>query len=139
MNHWDRLALLLLALWLLSDAILLVRGRQDGQRRSPRNPPARRGGLGSGPAAYFYSRDIARIWRVAKALECGIVGINEGIISPKILLARSRALRGMKESGIGREAQNTASKNSSKSIPLHGQHRRLGSMLNGGSRPAPGG
>jgi acyl-CoA reductase-like NAD-dependent aldehyde dehydrogenase len=34
-----------------------------------------------GLAAYFYSRDIGRIWRVAEALEYGIVGINEGIIS----------------------------------------------------------
>ena len=42
-------------------------------------------------AAYFYSRDIGRIWRVAEALEYGIVGINEGIISPRPL-ARSRRL-----------------------------------------------
>jgi succinate-semialdehyde dehydrogenase / glutarate-semialdehyde dehydrogenase len=42
-----------------------------------------------GLAAYFYSRDIGRIWRVAEALEYGIVGINEGIISPKGPLARS--------------------------------------------------
>ena len=34
-----------------------------------------------GGAAYFYSRDIGRIWRVAEALEYGIVGINQGIIS----------------------------------------------------------
>ena len=34
-----------------------------------------------GAAAYFYNRDIGRIWRVAEALEYGIVGINEGIIS----------------------------------------------------------
>jgi hypothetical protein len=34
-----------------------------------------------GLASYFYSRDIGRIWRVAEALEYGIVGINEGIIS----------------------------------------------------------
>ena len=37
-----------------------------------------------GPASYFYSRDIGRIWRVAEALEYGIVGINEGIISTEI-------------------------------------------------------
>jgi succinate-semialdehyde dehydrogenase / glutarate-semialdehyde dehydrogenase len=37
-----------------------------------------------GVAAYFYSRDIGRIWRVAEALEYGIVGINEGIISTEI-------------------------------------------------------
>jgi succinate-semialdehyde dehydrogenase / glutarate-semialdehyde dehydrogenase len=36
-----------------------------------------------GVAAYFYSRDIGRIWRVAEALKYGIVGINEGIISPR--------------------------------------------------------
>jgi succinate-semialdehyde dehydrogenase/glutarate-semialdehyde dehydrogenase len=42
-----------------------------------------------GLASYFYSRDIGRIWRVAEALEYGIVGINEGIISPKGALARS--------------------------------------------------
>jgi succinate-semialdehyde dehydrogenase/glutarate-semialdehyde dehydrogenase len=45
-----------------------------------------------GVAAYFYSRDIGRIWRVAEALEYGIVGINEGIISPKSHW-RDRALR----------------------------------------------
>jgi len=48
-----------------------------------------------GLASYFYSRDIGRIWRVAEALEYGIVGINEGIsteIAP---------FGGMKESGIG--------------------------------------
>jgi succinate-semialdehyde dehydrogenase/glutarate-semialdehyde dehydrogenase len=45
-----------------------------------------------GLASYFYSRDIGRIWRVAEALEYGIVGINEGIIS-RNPLARSRALR----------------------------------------------
>jgi succinate-semialdehyde dehydrogenase/glutarate-semialdehyde dehydrogenase len=45
--------------------------------------PRARGREGRGLAAYFYSRDIGRIWRVAEALEYGIVGINEGIISPK--------------------------------------------------------
>ena len=51
-----------------------------------------------GLAAYFYSRDIGRIWRVAEALEYGIVGINEGIISTEVA-----PFGGMKESGIGRE------------------------------------
>ena len=51
-----------------------------------------------GLAAYFYSRDIGRIWRVAEGLEYGIVGINEGIISTEIA-----PFGGMKESGIGRE------------------------------------
>jgi len=50
--------------------------------------PARGGGLERGLAPYFYSHDIGRIWRVAEALEYGIVGINEGIIWPKSL-ARS--------------------------------------------------
>jgi succinate-semialdehyde dehydrogenase/glutarate-semialdehyde dehydrogenase len=51
-----------------------------------------------GLAAYFYSRDVGRIFRVAEALEYGIVGINEGIISTEIA-----PFGGMKESGIGRE------------------------------------
>jgi succinate-semialdehyde dehydrogenase/glutarate-semialdehyde dehydrogenase len=42
-----------------------------------------RGRVREGVAAYFYSRDIGRIWRVAEGLEYGIVGINEGIISLK--------------------------------------------------------
>ena len=68
-----------------------------------------------GLASYFYSRDIGRIWRVAEALEYGIVGINEGIISTEIA-----PFGGMKESGIGpiwrlAGARNTASRNSSKS------------------------
>jgi hypothetical protein len=50
-----------------------------------RTPAARRGARAcqGGAAAYFYSRDIGRIWRIAEALEYGIVGINEGIISTK--------------------------------------------------------
>ena len=51
-----------------------------------------------GLAAYFYSRDIGRIWRVAEALEYGIVGINEGIISTEVA-----PFGGVKESGLGRE------------------------------------
>ncbi|WP_207476388.1 NADP-dependent succinate-semialdehyde dehydrogenase [Arenibaculum pallidiluteum] len=51
-----------------------------------------------GLAAYFYSRDVGRIWRVAESLEYGIVGINEGIISTEVA-----PFGGMKESGIGRE------------------------------------
>ncbi|WP_156520956.1 NAD-dependent succinate-semialdehyde dehydrogenase [Magnetospirillum moscoviense] len=51
-----------------------------------------------GLAAYFYSRDIGRCWRVAEALEYGIVGINEGIISTEVA-----PFGGVKESGIGRE------------------------------------
>lgn len=51
-----------------------------------------------GLAAYFYGRDIGRIWRVAEALEYGIVGINEGLISTEVA-----PFGGMKESGNGRE------------------------------------
>ena len=51
-----------------------------------------------GLCAYFYSRDVGRIWRVAEALEYGIVGINEGIISTEVA-----PFGGVKESGIGRE------------------------------------
>jgi succinate-semialdehyde dehydrogenase/glutarate-semialdehyde dehydrogenase len=51
-----------------------------------------------GLAAYFYSRDNARVWRVAEALETGMVGINEGIISTEVA-----PFGGVKESGIGRE------------------------------------
>jgi succinate-semialdehyde dehydrogenase/glutarate-semialdehyde dehydrogenase len=51
-----------------------------------------------GLAAYFYSRDIGRIWRVAEALEYGMVGINEGIISNEVA-----PFGGVKESGLGRE------------------------------------
>ena len=51
-----------------------------------------------GLAAYFYSRDIGRIWRVSEGLEYGIVGINEGIISTEMA-----PFGGVKESGTGRE------------------------------------
>lgn len=51
-----------------------------------------------GLAAYFYSRDIGRVWRVAEALEVGIVGINEGIISSEVA-----PFGGIKQSGMGRE------------------------------------
>ncbi|HEX6959252.1 MAG TPA: NAD-dependent succinate-semialdehyde dehydrogenase [Ferrovibrio sp.] len=51
-----------------------------------------------GLAAYFYSRDIGRVWRVAEKLHYGIVGINEGLIS-----TAEAPFGGMKESGMGRE------------------------------------
>jgi len=51
-----------------------------------------------GLAAYFYSRDIGLIWRVSEALEYGIVGINEGIISNEMA-----PFGGVKQSGNGRE------------------------------------
>ena len=51
-----------------------------------------------GLASYFYGRDYARIWRVAEALEYGIVGINTGMISTSVA-----PFGGIKESGLGRE------------------------------------
>ena len=51
-----------------------------------------------GLAAYFYSRDLARVWRVADRLETGIVGINEGALA-----AEAAPFGGVKESGYGRE------------------------------------
>jgi len=51
-----------------------------------------------GLAAYFYSRDVGRIFRVAEALEYGIIGCNEGIISTEVA-----PFGGMKSSGLGRE------------------------------------
>lgn len=52
----------------------------------------------SGLAAYFYTRDMARAWRVAEALEYGMVGINEGVISTEVA-----PFGGVKQSGLGRE------------------------------------
>ncbi|HVJ06672.1 MAG TPA: NADP-dependent succinate-semialdehyde dehydrogenase [Candidatus Saccharimonadales bacterium] len=51
-----------------------------------------------GLAAYFYSRDIGRVWRVAESLEYGMVGINTGLISNEVA-----PFGGVKQSGIGRE------------------------------------
>ncbi|MBD2814944.1 NAD-dependent succinate-semialdehyde dehydrogenase [Xenorhabdus sp. Flor] len=51
-----------------------------------------------GLAAYFYSRDLGRIYRVAEALESGMVGINEGLISNEVV-----PFGGIKQSGLGRE------------------------------------
>ncbi len=51
-----------------------------------------------GLAAYFYARDLGRVWRVGEALETGIVGINTGIISTEVA-----PFGGVKESGVGRE------------------------------------
>ena len=51
-----------------------------------------------GLAAYFYARDMGRIWRVSEGLEYGIVGVNEGLVSNEMA-----PFGGMKESGSGRE------------------------------------
>jgi succinate-semialdehyde dehydrogenase/glutarate-semialdehyde dehydrogenase len=52
----------------------------------------------SGLASYFFSRDMARIWRVAEQLEYGMVGINTGLISNEVA-----PFGGVKQSGLGRE------------------------------------
>jgi succinate-semialdehyde dehydrogenase/glutarate-semialdehyde dehydrogenase len=51
-----------------------------------------------GLAAYFYGRDVRRVWRVAEGLEAGMVGINTGLISTEVA-----PFGGVKQSGIGRE------------------------------------
>ena len=51
-----------------------------------------------GLAAYYYTRDVGRIWRLSEALEYGIHGINTGFISSEVV-----PFGGVKESGIGRE------------------------------------
>jgi succinate-semialdehyde dehydrogenase/glutarate-semialdehyde dehydrogenase len=51
-----------------------------------------------GLASYFYSRDISRVWRVAEALEAGMVGVNTGLISTEVA-----PFGGVKQSGLGRE------------------------------------
>jgi len=51
-----------------------------------------------GLASYFYARDLGRVWRVAEALEYGMVGVNDGAISTEVA-----PFGGMKESGLGRE------------------------------------
>ncbi len=52
----------------------------------------------SGLAAYFYSENLARVWRVMEALEYGIVGVNTGVVSNEV-----GPFGGIKESGVGRE------------------------------------
>lgn len=51
-----------------------------------------------GLAAYLYTRDIARAWRTAEALEYGMVGLNTGLISNEVA-----PFGGIKQSGVGRE------------------------------------
>ena len=52
----------------------------------------------SGLSAYFFTRDLARAWRVGEELEFGVVGINTGVIS-----SEAAPFGGVKESGLGRE------------------------------------
>ena len=63
-----------------------------------------------GLAAYFYARDMARVWRVAEALESGMVGVNTPALANEMA-----PFGGVKQSGLGREGSNTASRASSKS------------------------
>lgn len=51
-----------------------------------------------GLASYFYSRDVAKIFRVAEELECGMIGVNTGAISTEVA-----PFGGIKQSGFGRE------------------------------------
>ena len=51
-----------------------------------------------GLASYFYARDLGRVWRVAEALEYGMVGVNSGMITTEVA-----PFGGVKESGLGRE------------------------------------
>ena len=51
-----------------------------------------------GLAAYFYSRDLARVFRVSRALESGMVGINEGLVTTEVA-----PFGGVKDSGLGSE------------------------------------
>ena len=51
-----------------------------------------------GLAAYFYAKDLGRVWRVSEGLEYGMVGVNEGVISTEVA-----PFGGVKESGLGRE------------------------------------
>ncbi len=70
-----------------------------GQRRAPMpEAVALPNDSEFGLASYFYSRDLRRVWRVAEALEAGIVGINTGLISTEVA-----PFGGIKQSGLGRE------------------------------------
>ena len=76
---------------------------RPGRRASRASRPRRRRSATAndtpyGLAAYYYSRDIGRIWRLSEALEYGIHGINTGLISSEVV-----PFGGVKESGIGRE------------------------------------
>src|SRR5690606_39850003 len=51
-----------------------------------------------GLASYFYARDLSRVWRVAEALEYGMVGVNTGLFSTEVA-----PFGGVKQSGLGRE------------------------------------
>ncbi|HBP77114.1 MAG TPA: succinate-semialdehyde dehydrogenase (NADP(+)), partial [Alcanivorax sp.] len=71
-------------------AVIRFKDEQEGIRIANDTP--------FGLASYFYSENIHRVWRVAEALEAGMVGINEGLISNA-----AAPFGGVKESGLGRE------------------------------------
>ena len=71
-------------------AVIRFQDEQEGIRMANDTP--------FGLASYFYSENIHRVWRVAEALEAGMVGINEGLISNA-----AAPFGGVKESGLGRE------------------------------------
>jgi succinate-semialdehyde dehydrogenase / glutarate-semialdehyde dehydrogenase len=67
-------------------------------RRVCRPDPRRSNDTEFGLASYFFTRDISRAWRVAEALEYGMVGVNTGLISTEVA-----PFGGVKQSGVGRE------------------------------------
>ena len=73
-----------------------------------------------GLAAYFYSRDIGRVWRVAGAIESGMIGINSGLISTAVA-----PFGGVKQSGLGpRRLALRHQRIHRHQIPVHGRARR---------------
>jgi succinate-semialdehyde dehydrogenase / glutarate-semialdehyde dehydrogenase len=68
----------------------------DRRTAVPSTPVPR--SCGGALASYFYSRDLGRVWRVAEALESGMVGVNTGLITTEVA-----PFGGVKESGLGRE------------------------------------
>ena len=73
-------------------------GAGDALRERSRGDRSRERARLTASPAYFYSQDVRRIWRVAEALETGLVGINEGALA-----AEAAPFGGVKESGYGRE------------------------------------
>jgi len=72
-------------------APIITFGAEDDAIRMANNTPF-------GLAAYFYARDLGRVWRVMEALEYGMVGINDGVLSSEVA-----PFGGIKQSGLGRE------------------------------------
>ena len=78
-----------------------------------------------GLAAYFYTRDVGRVFRVAEALEAGIIGINEGIISTEVA-----PFGGVKSSGLGREGVEIRHRGlPGDQVPGARRHRGVGRVL----------